>query len=46
VEVSLPAPGVLLETAERLGQLPRLGDAVRTRVAVDVAASPSRRWCS
>jgi EAL domain-containing protein (putative c-di-GMP-specific phosphodiesterase class I) len=35
-EASLPAPGVLLETAERLGQLARLGNAVRSRVSEDV----------
>ena len=41
-EPSVPHPGVLLDTAERLGELPRLGRTIRAAVAASL--NPADRW--
>ncbi len=38
-EPSLPHPGAIIDAAQRLGALSRLGRAVRTRVASDIAGA-------
>ena len=39
-EPTLPSPGEILDTAERLGRICELGRAIRNRVAADAASAP------